>query len=141
MNDTDTLGGSILGLIAEDKDLIVYRKSLRALAGSVTATILLQQMIFRMKKKDHIYKFKTPCDYELYRVGDSWIEELGFSIREFDTALKMMYRAVNREAGRDTSKGQGTLRQSVKYAGFSSLLKDLNINVIVWLRRTDAKLL
>jgi len=82
------MSNSIYNLIAEDKNLIVYRKSLRRVAGSVTATILLQQMMHRMKDRDRIYKFKDPCDHELYRPGDSWKEELGFSTREFDTALK-----------------------------------------------------
>lgn len=82
------MNNSIYNLIAEDKDLIVYRKSLRRAAGSVTATILLQQMIHRMKDKERIYKFKDACNHEKYREGDSWKEELGFSVKEFDTALK-----------------------------------------------------
>lgn len=79
---------SIISLITEDKELITYRKSLRKIAGSVTATILLQQMMFRAKGKDVFYKFKEPCAHSLYKQGDSWTEELGFSAKEFDNALK-----------------------------------------------------
>lgn len=77
-----------LTLLAEDNALIVYRKSLKQITNSVTATILLQQIIHRFKSKERIYKFKAPCDHERYRPGDSWTEELGFSVKEFDTALK-----------------------------------------------------
>ena len=80
---------AILAILAEDSELIPYRKSLRAIAGSVTATILLQQMIFNDRKhKGQFYKFKSPCDHALYKEGDSWTEELGFSKKEFDSALK-----------------------------------------------------
>lgn len=79
----------ILGLLAEDKETIPYRKSLRGITSSVTATILLQQMIFRAKQSGWkpFYKFIEPCEHHMYRDGDSWTEELGFSKKEFTTAL------------------------------------------------------
>jgi hypothetical protein len=81
---------SYLELLAEDRELITYRKSLRRLAGSVTATILLQQIMYWSKRTSGqpFYKFKEPCEHELYQDGDSWTEELGFSPGEFDTAIK-----------------------------------------------------
>lgn len=83
------MSNPLIDLIAEDNEVIPYRKSLRPITGSVTATILLQQMIFRSKGgKKVFYKFKAPCDHDLYKPGDSWTEEIGFSVREFDTALK-----------------------------------------------------
>jgi hypothetical protein len=82
------LGNKIFDILAEDEKPILYRKSLRAIAGSVTATILLHQMIFRFKGRDQFYKFKEPCGHKLYKPGDSWTEELGFSVKEFDNALK-----------------------------------------------------
>jgi len=80
---------ALIDLISEDKEVISYRKSLRPITGSVTATILLQQMMWhgRNKKWEVFYKFKAPCGHELYKPGDSWTEELGFSIKEFDSAL------------------------------------------------------
>lgn len=77
-------------LLAEDRELITYRKNLNKITGSVLSTILLQQIIFRANQKDGkpFYKFKEPCSNELYKQGDSWTEELGFTKYEFDTALK-----------------------------------------------------
>ncbi|MHC4196171.1 MAG: hypothetical protein ACYSQZ_09615 [Planctomycetota bacterium] len=83
-NDTDI----IQKIISEDNKLITYRKSLRKIAKSVTGAILLQQMMFRSEGHDKFYKFKSPCSHKLYKPGDSWIEELGFSEKEFDSALK-----------------------------------------------------
>ena len=81
---------SYLTILAEDRDLILYRKSLRRLTGSVTSTLLLQQILYwsKIKKYQPFYKFKLPCDHEQYAAGDSWVEELGFSEGEFDTAIK-----------------------------------------------------
>ena len=47
----------ITKILEEDGDLIIYRKSLRKITGSVTSAILLQQMMHRCKGKDKIYKF------------------------------------------------------------------------------------
>lgn len=88
----------ILGLLAEDKEVISYRKQLNNITHSVLSTILLQQMIFRAKQKDWqpFYKFRAPCKHKLYKPGDSWTEELGFSGAEFDTALKRIGTKVTK---------------------------------------------
>lgn len=87
----------LLKIFADDKRLVVYRPQWRAITGSVTATILLQQILFHWDKSGQrpFYKFKEPCldahgriTHNLYRPGDSWVEELGFSRAEFDTAIK-----------------------------------------------------
>ncbi len=41
-------------------------------------------------RKDHIPKavIQGPCDHEDYRRDDSWTEELAFTGREFDSALR-----------------------------------------------------
>lgn len=77
-------------IFAEDKLMIAYRPKWRKITGNVTATILLQQIIFHWNKSGRkpFYKFKEPCEHELYRKGDSWTEELGFSRTEFDTAIR-----------------------------------------------------
>lgn len=81
--------GSLLGILAEDAQIIPYRPKLREAAGSVTAAILLQQIIYRWYHNGQkpFYKYKEPCNADSYRAGDSWCEELGFSRSEFDTAL------------------------------------------------------
>lgn len=80
---------SYTNILRDDKTVINYRPSLNKLTGSVTATILLQQIIFRWKE-EAFYKFKAPCTHRLYRKGDSWIEELGFTLKEFDGAVSKL---------------------------------------------------
>lgn len=79
----------LLEMLAEDKATIAYRPRLNKITGSVTSTILLQQILYWYKKQGAkpFYKFKEKCAHKLYNSGDSWCEELGFSRREFDTAL------------------------------------------------------
>ena len=81
---------TILQAIANDKNIIAYRRELNSITGSVTATILLQQLIYwaNIKEWQDFYKFKEPCKNKLYKKGDSWTEELGFTRWEFDGALK-----------------------------------------------------
>ena len=83
---------SIIKLLANDNNTITYRKELNAITGSVTATILLQQLIYWFNKNDYkpFYKFIEPCNNEKYIDGDSWTEELGFTKKEFSSAYKKL---------------------------------------------------
>ena len=83
---------SVLNILAADKSMIAYRPALNKQTGSVLATILLQQIIFRWShnQRKEFYKYKEPCAARHYRIGDSWTEELGFTRREFDSALKSL---------------------------------------------------
>lgn len=75
--------------MSEDKETIPYRKKLNQITGKVTATILLQQVMYWDIKKDgKFFKFITPCTHDWYKENDSWLEELGFSRSEFNTAIK-----------------------------------------------------
>ena len=89
---------NFLDFLAEDRELIFYRKSLRPIAKTVTATILLQQVIWRARNMDWrpFYKFRAPCDHRLCKEGDTWSEELGFSPKEFDNAIKHIGRKVKK---------------------------------------------
>ena len=91
--------GIAIDIIADDKSLITYRPKLNKITGSVTATILLQQMLFYSKnnKNKAFYKFKEPCKHRLYKVGDSWCEELGFTKNEFDSAIEKIGIKFNKE--------------------------------------------
>ena len=91
-SQNQTMNDILLQVLADDKKLILYRKELNKITGSITATILLQQFIFHasQKKYESFYKFIEPCDHELYREGDSWTEELGFTKYEFNTAYKKL---------------------------------------------------
>ncbi len=84
-NDID-----LLGLIADDKNMIAYRPSWNRFTGSVNGTILLQQVVYRWVQSGRrpFFKFSRPCKQRAYRVGDSWQEELGMGRREFENARK-----------------------------------------------------
>jgi len=84
------VGVDILQLIADDKSLITYRPKLNQITGSVVATIILQQCLFRWKQKGKqpFYKFTKPCAHNFYVEGDSWCEELGTTEKQFTNALK-----------------------------------------------------
>ncbi len=74
-------------IFAQDKNILIYRPEFTKVTGSVTSAILLQQIIYRLQDAESFYKFKEPCKHALYKEGDSWIEELGFTIKEFTNAL------------------------------------------------------
>lgn len=76
--------------IKQDKDILIYRPEFNKITGSVTASILLQQIIYRLQDNDRFFKFKEPCNHELYQEGDSWCEELGFTRKEFDNSLEKL---------------------------------------------------
>lgn len=82
---------NILQLLTADKEILLYRKELNQITKKVTATILLQQMIYWYTKSEGaFYKFIKPCSHKLYQHGDSWCEELGFSEKEFTSAMTIL---------------------------------------------------
>lgn len=95
-----------LNTVGETERMIAYRPNFRKMAGSITAAILLQQILYRWKSNNYqpFYKYKEECDAPDYRPGDSWCEELAFSRSEFDSALKAIGQKVSRKAKRDDSK-------------------------------------
>lgn len=100
MDDFDLIW---LRTISEDARMIAYRPNFRRITGSVTAAILLQQILYRWVNNGFkpFYKYKEPCDATDYREGDSWCEELAFSREEFDSALKRIGSKVTTEKGKD----------------------------------------
>jgi len=78
----------MLALIADDTRQVSYRPRWNSFTGSIAATILLQQVIYRWVHhgRTPFYKFNEPCQHPAYRDGDSWSEELGFTRRELETA-------------------------------------------------------
>lgn len=70
---------------------VPYIKELRQITGSVTSAILMQQLDYWFSKKPQgFYKYGEPPKGEskTYRIGDSWTEELGFSVDELRTAYR-----------------------------------------------------
>lgn len=80
----------IVSAVFGKKGIIAYRPELREITKSVTGNILLNQIIYWWGKnnRQEFYKFKEPCKNKKYKKGDSWTEELGFSVKEFNNAIK-----------------------------------------------------
>lgn len=78
-------------ILAITRDIIPYVKQLRQIVEvkSASTAILMQQLDywFSYSKGKPFYKFSQPCKNVAYKEGDSWCEELGFSIDEFRTAF------------------------------------------------------
>lgn len=112
----------MIEILAKDNEIIPYRKELNMITGGVTATILLQQIIFRFKNNGNkpFYKFIEPCKHEKYKPGDSWCEELGFSRKEFLTAIKkledngLVTKKINMSRVTYYSINQSNLSKSLK---------------------------
>lgn len=81
---------NIVDIVSGDQSLIIYRPTLTKITGSINSAILLSQIMYRWKKNDKqpFYKFKEPCSHKWYKKGDSWLEELGFTKREYENAMK-----------------------------------------------------
>jgi hypothetical protein len=76
-------------ILAITRGSIPYVPELRPIAGSVTATILMQQLDYWFERyPDGFYKFQdTSPDNPAYKLGDSWAEELNFSVAELRNAF------------------------------------------------------
>lgn len=91
-----------LNLLGDDTDVIGYRKRFAVLTGSVTSAILLGRVLYWAKLKSFkpFYKFRQPCKHDLYKAGDSWIEDLEFTAAEFDNALKVIGTKIRKGISR-----------------------------------------
>lgn len=76
-------------ILAITRGSIPYVPELRPIAGSVTATILMQQLDYWFERHpDGFYKFQDASpDNPAYKSGDSWVEELEFSVAELRNAF------------------------------------------------------
>lgn len=70
--------------------VIAITPDLIALAGDGNAAIFLAQVLFwwKVKGRTKFYKFNSPCDHALYRIGDSWLEEVCLKRTMFTTARR-----------------------------------------------------
>lgn len=69
---------------------ICYYPELVRITGSINAALMMAQLEFWFKIMGGkpFYKFLEPCTHELYKVGDSWSEELGMTSSEIRSAFK-----------------------------------------------------
>lgn len=70
------------------RNTIPYVKELMPIAQSVTGCILMQQLDYWFERcPNGFYKFQSAVDHPAYRVGQSWVEELGISADRFRIAF------------------------------------------------------
>lgn len=76
-------------ILAITRGSIPYVPELRPITGSVTATILMQQLDYWFERHPNgFYKFQDVSpDNPAYKPGDSWVEELNFSVAELRNAF------------------------------------------------------
>jgi hypothetical protein len=72
--------------------VIPYYPELTSIIGSVRATILFSELVnhWTSNKSAPFFKYKEPCQSRYYQAGESWVEILGFTRHEFDSALKIL---------------------------------------------------
>lgn len=122
-------------LLALTRRTIPYSPELRSIAGSVTASILMQQLDYWFSKMpDGFYKFLSPCNNEAYKPGDSWEEELAFSADEFRTAFdRIGVRHISKKAYKAAESSSSVFLQALKdgtfeekfYASYHDKIKGL----------------
>ncbi|MFX0133806.1 MAG: hypothetical protein ACFFDN_09185 [Candidatus Hodarchaeota archaeon] len=81
-NEDEMSQYEIIDLLADDKNIIIYRPILRQICESVTASILFSQLIYWFNKYPDGYFKNIQQDNP-----DSWCNELGFSYTEFKNAF------------------------------------------------------
>lgn len=88
---------NITRIILDDRKIIGYRPKLNALTGSMSATILLGQIMYWAEHSGNpFYKFMQPCLHAQYRAGDSWCEELGITRHEYDGAIRRIGQKLSK---------------------------------------------
>jgi len=96
----------------------MYRPRFTKLTGRVTASILLRQILYyweNVSKGRPFYKFRAPCQHDRYVEDDSWLECLGFSPAEFDTALKTIGTKITKGTSRTEALGGKEICNIVLY--------------------------
>lgn len=126
-----------LNLLGDDTDVIGYRKRFAVLTGSVTSAILLGRLLYWAKLKSFkpFYKFRQPCKHDLYKAGDSWIEDLEFTAAEFDNALKVIGTKIRKGVSRKeveavTFPERGAAEDDASY--FQRYREALRYIVVYW---------
>lgn len=118
--------------------VIPYRPEYTKLTGRVTAAILLQQIVFYWEScQKPFYKFRAPCTHPLYVEGDSWVECLGFSSAEFDTALKTIGSKVTTGTSKDELLAGKEVTNLVIYWTDSGRVTYYELNVPLFDKLTD----
>ena len=96
---------------------IPYKKQYNAVTGSVLASILLQQIAYwdRTQGSQPFYKFIAPCSHKLYKEGESWQEELGFSKNEFMGAISRIATKIKKGVSKSEVLGALNAKSLIIY--------------------------
>jgi hypothetical protein len=122
------MNGQLVAQLAQSNNIIPYHPHINAVIGSVTSTILFQQIIYWSSKSGgEFYKYKEPCNAKGYADGDSWCEELSFTRKEFDSALKRIGTKINKDI-----KKSDILKVTTYDPNKDDLIKTLKHLVIYW---------
>ena len=118
---------------------IPYRPRFTELTGKVTAAILIQQVAFHWENVGGrpFYKFRAPCGHDMYREGDSWTEELGFSGSEFDTAIKTIGTKITKGVSREDAVSGTSIKSLVIYWTDSNRVTWYELNQPLFDKLTD----
>jgi len=109
---------------------IPYIRELRPIAGSVTATLLWQQLDYWFAQQPNgFYKFLESCQHAAYKEGDSWTEELAFTKEEFRTAFKKI--GIVYKSKKDYDKAQNKFVNDVGKAFYFCSYHD-KIKGLTW---------
>ena len=70
---------------------IKYYPEFKRVFGSEKAAIIFERLEYWSQKYESgFWKFFEPCDHPLYRSGDSWEEEVGFSRKVFKKVFDLI---------------------------------------------------
>lgn len=85
---TDLRLSSLKSPLALSRNSIPYVGDIRAITGSVTGCLVMQQLDYWFEQHtDGFYKFLEASSHARYVSGRSWTEELGISVYEFNNAF------------------------------------------------------
>lgn len=70
---------------------IKFYPKIKSTVGCEKATLILGRLEYWFERyTSGFYKFIEPCSHPLYREGDSWVEEIGFSRKVFTKAFDLI---------------------------------------------------
>lgn len=95
---TDAPTSTLRRAVARDRRTISYRPEINLIIGKVTATVLLQQILYYsdLAGDQPFSMFREPCAHEAYQPGGSWTEVLGMTAYELDGAIAVIGTKVTK---------------------------------------------
>ncbi|MDA3733607.1 hypothetical protein PBV87_19235 [Niameybacter massiliensis] len=113
-------------ILAKVSNVIPYYPGLNEITGSVTASILMMQLEYWFAKQEGgmFFKFTEPCEHDLYREGDSWLEELNFGKEEFKGAFNRIGKCYKSKS-QFVNQKDGNLFEGKLYASYYDRQKRL----------------